>query len=75
MAKPDKVKLTPQASVTVGHGVATDSSSEFWHLVTGNKFIVYSNVPYALAQNILSHPDPDTAIKTQLAGYPKRHST
>lgn len=72
MAIPSKMVSTPQASVTVAEGIAIDESSEFWQCVAGNVFVVYTGVPYALGQNILQSPDPDTAIKTQLAAYPKR---
>ena len=72
MSIPSTMKLTPQATVTVAEGEATDASSEFWQRVAGNVFIVYEGVPYGLAQNILQSGDPDTAISTQLASYPKR---
>ena len=72
MAIPSKVKRTPQATNTIAEGVATDASSEFWQLVTGSVFNVYERVPYAVAQNILQSADPDTAIATHLAAYPRR---
>lgn len=72
MAIPSTVTLTPNATITIAEGIATDTSSEFWQLVTGSVFVVYENVPYALAQNIIASGDPDTAIASQLAAYPKR---
>lgn len=72
MAIPSVMIKTPQATITVAEGIATDVSSEFWQRVAGNVFVVYEGVPYALGQNILTSADPDTAIKTQLVGYPKR---
>ncbi len=72
MALPTKMTLTPQATYTVAEGESTDASSEFWQRISSNRAIIYTGVPYALAQNILQSSDPDTAIATQLAGYPKR---
>ena len=72
MSIPSKMYSTSQASVTVAEGEATDASSEFWQRVAGNVFVVFTGVPYALAQNIIQSADPDTAIKTLLVGYPKR---
>lgn len=72
MSIPSTMKATPAATITVAEGVSTDASSEFWQRVTGNVFIVYESVPFALAQNILQSNDPDTAIKSQLSGYSKR---
>lgn len=72
MSVPGTMKLTPSATITVAEGETTDAASEFWQRVAGNVFIVYGQVPYALAQNILASTDPDTVIKTQLSGYPKR---
>lgn len=72
MSLPAVMVPTPQATVTVAEGIATDASSEFWQRVAGNVFVVYENVPYDLGQNILQSNDPDTAIRTQLAAYPKR---
>jgi hypothetical protein len=59
MAAPTNQKLTPQATVTVSESYTTDTSSEFWQLVAGNKFIVYEGVPLDLMQNILQSNDPD----------------
>lgn len=75
MAAPTYMPPTPNATVTVAAGEATDASSEFWRRIANAKFIVYERVPYALAQNILASPDIDTAIATQLNGYAKRVST
>lgn len=72
MSIPATMVLTPQATITVSEGIATDTSSEFWQRVAGNVFVVYENVPYAVGRNILQSTDPDTAIKTQLSAYPKR---
>lgn len=72
MAIPTTMKLTPSATITVADGVSQDSSGEFWQRVTGNVFVVYENVPTALALEIQTQPDVDTAIKLQLASYPKR---
>lgn len=72
MAIPTSMTPTPSATVTVAEGIATDTSSEFWQRVTGNVFVVYENVPYALGRAILQSGDPDTAIKLQLAAYPQR---
>lgn len=72
MALPDKMILTPQATVTVAEGEAADASSEFWQRVAGNSFIVYEGVPYDLGRNVVQSADPDTTIKVQLSAYPKR---
>lgn len=72
MSIPTFMKPTPQATVTVAEGGSTDASSEFWQRVAGSTFIVYENVPYHTAQNILQSNDPDTAIKNLLSSYPKR---
>lgn len=72
MTVPSTMVPTPSAPVTVAMGETTDTASEFWQRVTGNVFVVYEGVPYALAQNILQNAVPDTAIALQLAAYPKR---
>ena len=72
MALPTTMTLTPQATYTVAEGESTDASSEFWQRISSNWAIVYSNVPYSVAQNILQSSDPDTAIAMRLIGYPKR---
>jgi len=72
MALPAIMTPTPQSTITVSDGYAADASSEFWQRVTGNVFFVYEGVPASLAANILASPDVDTAIKLQLAGYPRR---
>jgi hypothetical protein len=78
MTIPTKMILTPTATTTVAEGESTDASSEFWQrvnspTVTAGVFVVYENVPYAVAQQVLQSPDPDTAIKTQIACcYPSR---
>jgi hypothetical protein len=63
---------TPQATVTVSEGYNTTAASEFWQRVAGGVYIVYGGVPQALMQNVLQSADPDTAIRLQLAGYPRR---
>jgi hypothetical protein len=72
MSIPSTMVPTPAATINVAEGISTDASSEFWQRVAGNVFIVYENVPYELGRNIRESSDPDTAIKTQLAGYSKR---
>lgn len=72
MAVPTSLKLTPQAAVTIGEGETTTAGSEFFQMVNTSTFIVYEGVPYALAQQIMQSNDPDTQIRTRLAGYPKR---
>lgn len=72
MTVPTKMVPTPWATNTVSEGVGTDTASEFWQRVSGNVFIVYENVPYALGQHILQSRDPDTAIAAHLVGYQKR---
>lgn len=72
MAIPSAMIPTPQATITVAEGMATDESSEFWQRVAGNVFIVYEGVPLELGRSILQSSDPDTAIRTQLSAYPKR---
>lgn len=72
MAAPNNMTPTPSATVTVAEGYSTDAASELWQRVAGNVFVVYTGIPLALMQNIRQSSDPDTAIKTQLAGYPKR---
>lgn len=75
MAIPSNTTMvaTPQATVTVAEGISKNSgTAPFVQRVTGNVFIAYDGVPYGLAQSILQSSDPDTAIATQLAAYPKR---
>jgi hypothetical protein len=72
MAVPSVMVPTPQATVTVAMGENTGAGSEFYQRVAGNVFVVYSGVPYALAQGILQTRQPDTDIALQLAAYPKR---
>jgi len=72
MSLPATMTLTPQATTTVAEGESTDASSEFWQRITGNACIVFENVPYSLAQNILQSTDPDTVIAQQLGAHTKR---
>lgn len=74
MALPTKMRLTPSATTTAAHGASTDAASEHWQRLPGGLHVVYMGVPYALSQNILNSSDPDTEIKIQLAGYPRRIS-
>jgi hypothetical protein len=75
MAIPGNMEITPEAVLTVAVGYTTDPASEFWQRIPGNLFIVYSNVPQEVSQNILQSSDPDTAIRLQLAGYSWRVSS
>jgi hypothetical protein len=75
MAVPTRMKLTPQATITIAEGHTTDTASEFWQRISTTLFKVYENVPNDLCRNIQQDNDPDTAIRVQLAGYPWRVST
>jgi hypothetical protein len=78
MAQPATMRLTPRAAVTVAVGYATDASQEFWQRLPGGLHTVFSNVPRALALNLLETRDVeiDSAIQLMLGrGYPVRVSS
>lgn len=72
MAVPSNMVLTPAAIVTKAMGETIDATTEFYQLVAGSVFVVYSQVPLALGLTMRQSKDPDTDIALQLAGYPKR---
>lgn len=77
MTLPASAKLTPNATYTLSEGYSATASTEFWQQLKAgsNLFVVYEGVPNDLAQNIMQSADPDTAIKLQLAAYPRRIAT
>jgi hypothetical protein len=65
------VTMTANAA---GAGVGSGDTIVFTR-PSGTLFIVYGNVPYEVAQNIMESSDPETAMANQLRGYPKRIAT